>query len=159
MHASRENKHIGMSLLTTTLKVKENTFWCKMRVFALLTFSEKMESHTCLFTSRGGLRFMSESSSWFPRGTIHPDHFLWLSIKHALKDVPSLCLQLWFDHQSSPDRGPWPVFSFKCDHILLGVPPSTSPAIEFVFLNNHLIQIPIIFLRGHINNMPKLSRK
>lgn len=43
------------------------------------------------------------------------------------------------------DRGPWPGFSFKYDHILVGVPPFTSPAIEFVFLNNHLIQIPIIF--------------
>lgn len=53
MHAAMENKHsaaIKTSLLTTTLKAKENTFWCKARVFALLkVFSIEGESHMFVY--------------------------------------------------------------------------------------------------------------
>lgn len=83
------------SLLTTTLEVTENTFCCKVRVFTLLKVFHLIDGESHMFVYlQGRAEIYIRIFKLIPRGTIHPDHFLQLSIKHALKDVPSLCLQL-----------------------------------------------------------------
>lgn len=140
MHAGSDS--VKISLFTTTLWVKENTFWCKIRAFALLSLVDG-ESHMFVYLEGRPEIYIGifkliprrHNSSWPLFMAFNKTRFKRCSfpLSAALIGSPELLrpralacfpLQIW----SRPSQ-------------CLSAPPT----IEFVFLNNHLIQIPIIF--------------
>lgn len=142
MHAG--NDSVKISLFTTTLWVKENTFWCKMRPFALLSLVDG-ESHMFVYLEGRPEIYIGifkliprrHNSSWPLFMAFNKTRFKRCSfpLSVALIGSPELL---------RPRALAWFPPSNMITSLSVLLPPLPL-AIEFVFLNNHLIQIPIIF--------------
>lgn len=134
------------SLLTAILQSKgkhiilESESICTSEIFSI-----DGESHIFVYL-KGRAKIYVQLLKLIPRGHNSSWPLLWLSIKHALKDVPFPLSATLIWTAELPRPGPWIGFSLSnmiTSSLVFLLP--LPPAIEYVFLNNHLIQSPIIF--------------
>lgn len=147
------------SLLTAILQSKgkhiilESESSCTSWIFSI-----DGESHIFVYL-KGRAKIYVQLLKLIPRGHNSSWPLLWLSIKHALKDVPFPLSATLIWTAELPRPGPWIGFSFQ----MWSHPPWCS-SFHFLcdwicFLKQPLNSKSYNYLWGYINNVPKLSHK